>query len=183
MSGVIITVPKVGEVWTSKADPTIKLTVMEVNGDGTCVWFQQAVPDDAPCNFVDFVDSFRREANPPAVEPDSIEVVETNQTPAPGDDKSVQQLLAEMTPSENEAAERAARTAQTMHEMLRLTRPTVFEAMTSCVALLLEVTESLGVDVDEACRLIKGTHTRLVQHRAEQAGRTIEAAERASEAS
>jgi mannose/cellobiose epimerase-like protein (N-acyl-D-glucosamine 2-epimerase family) len=174
--------PKAGEVWTSKLDPSIKLKVTEARQEVDSpalgwVWFDQTgSANEAPTNFTDTLFSFLRAATPPDAEPDeAIQVIEAKTG-------TVEQLLAEMTPDENDAANRAARTAAALHEMLRLTNPTAMEAMTCCVSLLLEVTEHLKVDINQACELIKGTHARLVQFRAEKAA-ADDLVERASEAS
>jgi hypothetical protein len=175
--------PKVGEVWTSKVFPDVKLKITEVrllfsNSDGA-IWFDQLVENSPTQNFVDSLHAFLRDADPPATEQEAqiIQVVETAPEPKP-----VAELLAEMTPEENQAAYQAANTAQTLYEMLRLTKPTVFEAITCCVSLLLEVARDCNVDIDSLCELIKNTNKRLVQHHAE-TKTSEQAAERASEAS
>lgn len=189
MSGVIITrLPKVGEVWMSKHDATIKLTVTDVyveesdpraalNDNRSQVWFDQELQPGERENYVDRLGEFVKNATAPAeTEEQTIEVVESG---SKTEGQKLEELLAAMTPAENDAASRAARTATALHEMLRITKPTTFEAVTCCVSLLLEVIETVGLDVDDACKLIKGTHTRLAQYRAEQAAQV----ERASEAS
>jgi hypothetical protein len=178
--------PKVGEVWTSRADRLVKLTVTEVREDvNSAQWghvrFDQNTPgDDLVVNFTDTLRAFLDEAEPPAEPTIQVETpaeaVAVVPAPEPAG-KTVNQLLAEMTPSEKAAADRAARTAQTLYEMLRLTRPSIFEAINCCATLLIQVAEDCCVDMADVTALLKNTHSRLVQHQAEQA------AERAVQAS
>lgn len=174
--------PQVGEVWTSKRDPEVTLKVTEVyvaEGEKARVYFDQQ-SSAGILNFTDYADTFVSEANPPEHEPETHELAIETEV-APPASKTVEELLAAQTPREIESCQSAARTCETLHEMLRLTKPSIFEAVTCVVSLVLEVADEVNLPVAELCALIQGTNDRLLQHRSEQAAE--QAAERASEAS